>query len=110
MKFTVNDDIVGVIATIHLSCKIITRHDSDLARQIRRAICSVGLNAAEGLHARGGNRTVRLESAMNSGREVIFGMRIAGAVGYLPPERVRREVDAVDRIIAILYKLSRQPR
>jgi hypothetical protein len=43
---------------------------------------------------------------MASGREVIFGLRIAGAAGYLAPERVAREVDAIDRIVAILYKLA----
>src|SRR3954468_17148837 len=81
-------------------------HDPDLCKQIKRAINSVGLNAGEGLAARGGNRTVRIESAMNSGREVIFGLRIAGAAGYLEAEVVAKEVDSVDRIVATLYKLA----
>src|SRR5206468_758015 len=55
----------------------------DLSKQIKRAINSVGLNSGEGLYARGGNRTTRIESAMNSGREVILGLRISGAAGYL---------------------------
>lgn len=46
---------------------------------------------------------------MNSERETIFGLRIAGAVGYLEAKRALREADAVDRIVAILYKRSRQP-
>jgi hypothetical protein len=46
---------------------------------------------------------------MNSGREVILGLRIAGAAGYLDDERVAREVDSVDRIVAILYKLAYRP-
>ncbi len=37
---------------------------------------------------------------MNSGREVIFGLRIAGAAGYLDAERVAKEVDSLDRIVA----------
>jgi four helix bundle protein len=73
---------------------------------MKRAINSVGLNSGEGLYARGGNHTLRLESAMNSGREVIFGLRIAGAAGYLEPERVAQEVDRRDRIVATLYKLT----
>ena len=107
--FTFYEDLVETIALVHVSCTVITRHDADLARQIRRAVTSVGLNAAEGLHARGGTRRIRLESAMNSGRETIFGLRIAGAVGYLEAARVLREVDEVDHIVAILYKLSRKP-
>ena len=37
---------------------------------------------------------------------VVPGLRIAGAAGYLDVERVAREVDSVDRIVAILYKLG----
>ena len=43
---------------------------------------------------------------MNSGREVIFGLRIAGAAGYLDAEQVARDVDTLDRIVATLYKLT----
>ena len=47
---------------------------------------------------------------MTSGREVILALRIAGAAGYLETERVAREVDNVDRIVATLYKLAYRPR
>lgn len=77
---------------------VIARHDVDLACQIRRLI---GLDAAEGLLARGGNRSVRPASARNSRRETILGLRIADAVGYLEAKRALREADAVDRIVAI---------
>jgi four helix bundle protein len=80
--------------------------DPDLSKQIKRAVNSVGLNAGEGLSARGGNRTVRIESAMSSAREVILGLRIAGAATYLETETVAREVDRVDRIVATLYRLA----
>jgi four helix bundle protein len=95
---------------IHRLSRIIARHDPDLSKQMRRAINSVGLNSGEGLHARGGNRTVRIESAMTSGREVILGLRIAGAAGYLEAERVAREIDTLDRIVATLYKLAYKSR
>ena len=110
MSLRVLDDIVQTVGTLHRLCVVIARHDQDLSRQMKRAINSVGLNAGEGLSARAGNRTVRIESAMASGREVILGLRIAGAAGYLDAERVAREVDAVDRIVAILYKLAYRPR
>jgi four helix bundle protein len=106
MKLRILDQIVETVGTIHRLCRIIARHDPDLSKQLKRAINSVGLNSGEGLFARGGNRTVRIESAMTSGREVILGLRIAGAAGYLDAERVAREVDAVDRIVATLYKLA----
>ena len=106
MTLRIVDDIVRTVGHVHQLCRSIAKHDPDLSRQIRRAINSVGLNAGEGLHARGGNRTVRLESAMNSGREVVFGLRIAGAAGYLDAEQVARDVDTLDRIVATLYKLT----
>ena len=106
MQLRIVDHIVQTVGTIHGLCRVIARHDPDLCKQLKRAINSVALNSGEGLSARGGNRTVRIESAMNSGREVIFGLRIAGAAGYLEPERVAKEVDSVDRIVATLYKLA----
>lgn len=109
MQLRIVDDIVQTIGTIHGLCRVIARQDSDLSKQMKRAINSLGLNSGEGLSARGGNRTVRLESAMASGREVIFGLRIAGAAGYLAPDRVAREVDTLDRIVATLYKLAYRP-
>ncbi|MBN9160811.1 MAG: four helix bundle protein [Myxococcales bacterium] len=109
MHLHILDDIVETIGTIHRLCRIISRQDPDLSRQMKRAVNSVGLNAGEGLSARGGNRTVRIESAMASGREVILGLRIAGAAGYLDAERVARQVDSLDRIVATLYKLAYRP-
>lgn len=41
---------------------------------------------------------------------LILGLRIAGAAGYLDGERVAREVDAVDRIVATLYELAYRAR
>jgi four helix bundle protein len=110
MQLRIVEDIVQTVGNVHVLCRLISRQDPDLSRQIKRAINSVGLNAGEGLSARGGNRTVRLDSAMASGREVIFGLRIAGAAGYLDTEQVAREVDTVDRIVATLYKLTYRRR
>lgn len=109
MHLHILDDIVETVGTIHRLCRIISRQDPDLSRQMKRAVNSVGLNAGEGLSARGGNRTVRIESAMASGRKVILGLRIAGAAGYLDAERVARQVDSLDRIVATLYKLAYRP-
>lgn len=109
MQLRITEEIVQTVGEIHQVCRVIARHDPDLSRQVKRAINSVGLNAGEGLSARGGNRAVRIESAMNSGREAIVGLRIAGAAGYVDKERVAREVDSVDRIVATLYKLAYRP-
>jgi four helix bundle protein len=110
MQLLIVEDIVATVGIVHGLCRTIARQDADLSKQIKRAVSSLGLNAGEGLHARGGNRTLRLESAMNSGREVIFGLRIAGAAGYLEKACVAQHADAVDRIVATLYKLTYRSR
>jgi four helix bundle protein len=106
IKLRILDDIVAMIGRIHRLCRRVARHDSSLAKQMREASSSVGLNSGEGLYANGGNRTKSLEVAMNSGRETILGLRISGAAGYLEQNVVAREVDEIDRIVATLYKLT----
>ncbi len=106
MKLRIVDDIVEMVARVHALARVVSRQDKDLARQMRRSSASVGLNAGEGLSGRDGNRTARLESAMCSGRETIFALRIAGACGYLEASVSAVEVDDLDRIVATLYKLS----
>ena len=106
MKLRILDDIVETVGPSHRLCRKVARHDPSLAKQVREAANSVGLNSGEGLYARAGNRTVRIESAMNSGREVMIGLRISGAAGYLEAAVVASEVDALDRIVATLYKLA----
>ncbi len=106
MKLRILDDIVAAVGRVHRLCKIVARHDPSLAKQMKESSSSVGLNAAEGLWARGGNRTVRLDSAMNSGRELILSLRICGAAEYLGAEAVAFEVNDFDRIVATLYKLA----
>jgi four helix bundle protein len=106
VKLRIVDDIVWMVGRVHRLSRVIARQDRNLAAQTRDAATSVGMNAGEGLRAQGGNRTVRLESAMASGREVILGLRIAGAAGYLAQSVVAPEVDDVDRIVATLYKLA----
>ena len=106
MKLRILDDIVETVGRIHRLCRKVARHDPSLAKQVREAANSVGLNSGEGLYARAGNRTVRIESAMNSGREVMVGLRISAAAGYLDAAVVASEVDTLDRIVATLYKLA----
>ena len=77
MKLRIVDEIVEMVARVHRLALVVGRQDKDLARQMRRSSASVGLNAGEGLSGRDGNRSARLESAMCSGRETIFALRIA---------------------------------
>ena len=82
----------------------IERHDSDLARQLRRAASSGTLNLAEGTGSQGRNRNARYFNALGSAREVRACLHIALAWSYI------EEVDAglldeIERVIATLIRL-----
>ena len=59
--------------------------DRDLARQMRRSLASMILNAAEASGSSGGTRRERYRSALGSARETMAGLDVAGALGYVEP-------------------------
>ena len=105
-KLRILDDVVVMVGRVDRLAAVIGRRNRSLADQLRRASMSVGLNAAEGMHARGKKRLSQLDIAMGSGRESIMALRMAGAIGLLDAETVAAEADDIDRIVATLYKLA----
>ena len=98
------DVCVAMVAAVRGQAEAVGKFDRDLARQIRRASCSVPLNVAEGSGVRGGNRRLRYETALGSARETRAGLQVAVAAGYLPSLDTELD-DQLDRIIATLFKL-----
>ncbi|AKF10836.1 four helix bundle protein [Sandaracinus amylolyticus] len=86
--------------------KVIAKHDRSLADQLRRAITSVALNAAEGTSAHDGNGRQRFRTALGSAREVDVALRVAEALGYLDGLDAAL-MQKLDRICAALWKLTR---
>ena len=106
----IENEIVVMVGRVHGLARVVARRDKDLANQMKRSATSVGLNTAEGLWARKGNRTARLETAMCSGRETLMALRIAGAAGYLENELATRQAKQLDRIVGTLHKLTYRKR
>ncbi|MBX3275804.1 MAG: four helix bundle protein [Sandaracinaceae bacterium] len=94
--------LVGPVA------KSIGRSDPDLARQLRRALCSVHLNLAEGMDARGRNRPLRYQSALGSANECIAALEVAEALDYIA--RDEQAYDALQHVRATLIRLVYEPR
>jgi four helix bundle protein len=85
----------------------IRRKSASLARQLADASESVALNLGEGRLRRDGDKRRHFEIAAGSASEVTVALRIAVAKGYITVVEAA-EVDAVlDRVRAMLYRLTR---
>jgi four helix bundle protein len=85
----------------------IRRKSSSLARQLADASESVALNLGEARSRRDGDKRRHFEIAAGSASEVTVALRIAVAKGYITTAEAA-EVDAVlDRVRAMLYRLTR---
>jgi len=94
-------EVVGELKTV---VGQIERRDADLGRQMRRAMCSVALNVAEGMGSGGRNRGARYQTALGSMRETIACVEVGQALGYVG--EVDAEVfDRMRRIVGTLIRL-----
>jgi len=68
------------VRELRASIEQIERRDADLGRQMRRALSSVALNAAEAQESRGRNRQVRFSTALGSMRETKACLDVSAAL------------------------------
>jgi four helix bundle protein len=78
----------------------------DLASQMKRSSSSVALNGGEGIWAKAGKRTSRLEDSINSARETVMALRLAKACSYVPSAHANAGIARLDGIIAVLWTLA----
>jgi len=99
-------DALVMLERLAIDIATIERHDTDLARQLRRAGASVVLNIAEGSYARGGNRKALYNVALGSAKEVRAALDVARAFRYLTAidESIAARLNV---ICAVLYRLTR---
>jgi four helix bundle protein len=84
----------------------VQQSDRDLARQMRRAGASVVLNIAEGWRRLGRDRRQHYVIAAGSNAEVRAALDVCEALGYLD-NAAYAELDALlDRVSAMLYRLT----
>jgi four helix bundle protein len=88
----------------------IQRKDRDLASQIRRAVSSIGLNAAEAQGNSGGNSRVRFESALGSLYEARAGLLLAIGWGYISDVSARAALRSLNSLGGRLYGLAHPER
>ncbi len=97
--------IIGVVADLRDVVGEIERHDADLGRQMRRSMCSVALNTAEGMGSRGKLQNARYHTALGSMRETMACIDVGQALGYVSPLD-EELVDRMRRIVGTLFRLA----
>jgi len=96
---TILEHALEIVRLARPEVEAIARKDRDLAAQVRRAISSIALNAAEGRGALAGNSRLRFESALGSLYEAQAGIRLAVAWGYIAQA-------ATDELLASMHRLG----
>jgi four helix bundle protein len=100
----IHDEVIALCKELAPVLKQISRHDPDLARQLRRAASSVALNLGEGSYVGGGLERTRFRTALGSMAEVKSGVMVAEAFGYVGVIDHAR-LNRIDKVIATLRKL-----
>jgi len=86
----------------------IQRKDRDLASQVRRAVSSIALNAAEAQGNAGGNSRLRFESALGSLYEAQAGIRLAVAWGYFSQSAAVEVLESMNSLGGRVYGLVKK--
>ena len=88
----------------------IARHDRDLERQMRRAMSSVVLNIPEGNRRSGSDRLQHFRIASGSAAEAQAGVDLSRIWGYVSAEQAASAASRLDRLGAVLYRLTERRR
>jgi four helix bundle protein len=107
MSFDVERVSHELIAALRPLLPRIQRRDRALAVQLTRAASSVALNVSEANYSDPGNRRARFYTASGSANETRAALRVAMAWGYLTSADAQGALALLDRILAMLWKLSR---
>ncbi|MGA7741678.1 MAG: four helix bundle protein, partial [Polyangia bacterium] len=86
------------------------RRDPDLCRQIRRAASSVAMCLAEGSQRTGRDRFHLYRVAAGSAAEVRTALALATTWGYVAQAQAAPAYALLDRIVAILWRLTHPKR
>ena len=98
-------DILNWLSALVPLIDQISRHDPDLAKQLKRASRSVALNCAEGMYARAGSRTAAYGVSLKEMRESYAGLEIGVRLRYIAPLEPSIE-DQCQKILGTLVRLA----
>ena len=94
------------VAALRPLMPLIRRADRSLADQLARAASSAVLNLAEGAYSDPGNRRARYFSAAGSANEARAALGLAVAWGYVADGRAAEAEALIERVVAMLWRLT----
>jgi four helix bundle protein len=100
LSFSAIRELRDVLAPIRL-------RSASLARQIENAAASIALNLGEGSRRSGRDRLHHYRIAAGSADEVCCALKVAEALGYLSAGRIARCLKLLDRVLAILWTITK---
>src|SRR5262245_12883167 len=106
MPFDAFEVALELIRYIRKLLEELERKDKDLANQLRRAAASVPLNLSEGRARVGRDRAHAYRIAAGSAGEVIAGLRVAEAWGYLELKEIEPTIGLANRVLAMTWRLT----
>jgi four helix bundle protein len=106
MSFEVHDVAKQLIEALREPLTQIARHDAELAKQLRRAGPSVLLNIGEGARRSGKDRLHHYRIAAGSAGEVRDVLFTARAWRYIEPMSLDGAERLLDRVLAMLWRLT----
>ena len=107
MAFDALDLSLALVPQLRPAHARLVAHDPDLARQLRRAAHSIALNLTEGRERRGKDRAHLYRVAAGSAAETDAVLRLALGWGWIAPAEVADALATLDRVRAMLYRLTR---
>ncbi len=107
MAFQVADLGIELVEALVPLKQRIKQRDKALADQLSRAASSISLNCAEAEYSDPGNRRARLHTAAGSAGETRMALRLAVAWRYVPSLEAETARALVERVVAILWKVTR---
>ena len=107
MRFDALEISLDVIRSLRQPLARIRLRDRSLHDQIRSAASSIPLNLAEGRRRAGGDRAHHWRIAAGSADELRAALRVAVAWGDVEDADVSRALDLLDRVLAMLWRLTR---
>jgi four helix bundle protein len=96
-------EMIEAVRPIHARVR---QHDREMSVQVKRAASSVPANIAEGARRQGADRLQHYRIAAGSASELRSHIAVAIAWGDLDPAAAGPVLGLLDRILAILWRLT----